>query len=572
METRREAQFLSFLRIGMRSHQERAEGRRERQRVEQRDGHGDGHGKAELRVEGASDSTNETHGNEHSHEHEGGGDQRRGDAMHGTHRGIVSRTAARIELRLHRLDDNDGIVDHGTNHEHQCEEGEHIEREANEIEHGQRTHQRNHDGDGGNHRGTETLQEEVDHQDHQQHGLEECPQHVLDRGVEEVLLRLQVLDDNTRGQVLANLLHLAVNLLDDLVGIRARHLIDHDVHARMSVGLADKAVALCAELHLCHVADAQHVAIGQRPDHHLLVALLLLVASTVFQHILERVFRVGTQRSGGRLHVLLIEHLVHIGRSDAIAGHLLWVEPDTHRVVGADDVDVAHPRDTRESRFDIDFRVVGQESAVESAVGTIHRELLDVARLSLAHRESAFHHIAWQPALHGGGTVLHIHHGHVGVGTLSEEDGDRRAARVGCRRRHIHHALHAVDGLLEGHHHTSLHRLGIGARIVGVDANGGRRNLGKLLQRKACEADDAQEHHQHGDDARQNGPVDECPYLHIVTPSFSSPAPSATIVSPTCSPSSTIYSRPLFCGKRVTGVAFVLPSTTLYTKVRFCNS
>ena len=207
--------------------------------------------------------------------------------------------------------------------------------------------------------------------------------------------------------------------------------------------------------------------------------------------------------------------------------------------------------------------IVGKESTVESAVGTIHRELLDVARLSLAHREAAFHHIAGQSSLHSGGTVLHIHHGHVGVGSLTEEHRDRRASGVGCRRRHIHHALHTVDGLLEGHHHTPLHRLGIGTRVVGVDTHSGWRDLRKLLQSEACEADDAQEHHQHGDDARQDRSVDECPYLHIVTPSFSSPAPSATIVSPTCSPSSTIYSRPLFCGKRVTGVAFVLPPTTL---------
>ena len=100
--------------------------------------------------------------------------------MHGIHRGVVGRTAARIELRLHGLDDDNGVVDHGAYHEHQSEEGEHIEREADEIEYGERTHQRHHDGDGGNHRRTETLQEEVDHQDDQQHGLEECPQHVFD--------------------------------------------------------------------------------------------------------------------------------------------------------------------------------------------------------------------------------------------------------------------------------------------------------------------------------------------------------------------------------------------------------
>ena len=57
----------------------------------------------------------------------------------------------------------------------------------------------------------------------------------------------------------------------------------------MAVGLADEVVVLRTQLHAGNVANAQHLAVGQRADHHLFVACLFLVAATILQHILESV-------------------------------------------------------------------------------------------------------------------------------------------------------------------------------------------------------------------------------------------------------------------------------------------
>ena len=90
------------------------------------------------------------------------------------------------------------------------------------------------------------------------------------------------------------LLHFSVYLLDNLVGIRACHLVNRNIDAWTAIGLANDVIVLRTQFHTGYVAYAQHVAIGQRTHHQILVVFLLLIASTVLQHILERVLTLGT--------------------------------------------------------------------------------------------------------------------------------------------------------------------------------------------------------------------------------------------------------------------------------------
>ena len=117
--------------------------------------------------------------------------------------------------------------------------------------------------------------------------------------------------------------------------------------------------------------------------------------------------------------------------------------------------------------------------------------------------------------MYGGGTVLHIHHGHVGVGALTEKDADGGGAVVGGRRGHVHHALYAVDGLLEWYDDALLYGLGIGTGVGCHDADGGRCYLWELLECELAQTDDAHEHHQYRYHSGEYRTVDECPYVHI---------------------------------------------------------
>ena len=214
----------------------------------------------------------------------------------------------------------------------------------------------------------------------------------------------------------------------------------------------------------------------------------------------------SAQRTRSHLNVLLVQHVGHVGRCQSVACHLQRVQPDAHRVVGTHHVHLTYARNTAQSRFDVNLdvnlRIVSQERTVERRVRTIDSYLLDVRGLALAYRQTALHHVAGQSALHGGGTVLHVHHCHVRVGALTEEDTYRGRTVVRCRRRHVHHAFHAVDGLFQGNDDALLYSLGIGACIACHDAYRRWCYFRELLQRQTSQSDDADQHHQHADDSR----------------------------------------------------------------------
>ena len=72
----------------------------------------------------------------------------------------------------------------------------------------------------------------------------------------------------------------------------------------MSVGTVLDSIVLDAQFHTRHILQAQHTAVGQGLDDHILVVAFLLVAASVLQHILEGILGIGTQGSRRCLDVL----------------------------------------------------------------------------------------------------------------------------------------------------------------------------------------------------------------------------------------------------------------------------
>ena len=123
-------------------------------------------------------------------------------------------------------------------------------------------------------------------------------------------------------------------------------------------------------------------------------------------------------------------------------------------------------------------------------------------------------------------------------------------------RSHVSHVLHTVDGLFQRSDNTFLKGFRTGTIVSGAHHDGGRRNVGILLNGQGEQSDDAQNDNRNGDDCRKNGAFYKSSEVHILSvknyhsfvlgwtevPSRSKPTPSATIVSPTFKPLSTIYS------------------------------
>ena len=112
----------------------------------------------------------------------------------------------------------------------------------------------------------------------------------------------------------------------------------------MSVRLGDDAVRLRARLHTRDILEAHKAAaLGSAHDD---IAELLGRHETAV-HLARRLLflHLGhghrTDRTRRRLHVLLLDCSCDIGDRESEFCELVGIEPDTHRIIRAEDLDVA---------------------------------------------------------------------------------------------------------------------------------------------------------------------------------------------------------------------------------------
>ncbi|MNQ58052.1 hypothetical protein D3C85_722410 [compost metagenome] len=161
------------LRITMvRTKQDSGESRRKRQRVDRRENRRNGDGQGELTIELALQPGQEGGRNEDRRQHGGDGQDRPRHLVHGRARRLLGRLA-QGDVPFDILDDNDGVIDDDADRQHQTEQGQGVQREAEQMHHGQRAHQGDGYGDQGNDGRPPALQEEHHHKDHQQGRLEQ---------------------------------------------------------------------------------------------------------------------------------------------------------------------------------------------------------------------------------------------------------------------------------------------------------------------------------------------------------------------------------------------------------------
>ena len=115
-QTCAEALLMFALGVGLKHYG--AERWRERQGVDTRDTHGYSHRNTKLRIEYSRRTTHHRYGDKHCHKYQRRGYNRRRYALHSIYRSLVCRAIASLELSLHSLDDDNGIVDNSTDGQH----------------------------------------------------------------------------------------------------------------------------------------------------------------------------------------------------------------------------------------------------------------------------------------------------------------------------------------------------------------------------------------------------------------------------------------------------------------------
>ena len=139
--------------------EDRRQGRAQSQGIERRDDRRRSNRERELAKELPGDPGDEGARDKHGRQYQSNRDHRRRNLVHGPDRG-GARPHPLFDVMLDRFDDDDRVVDHDPDRQHQAEQGQVIDAEAHRQHDGERTDDRHRHGDQGNHRRPPVLQEQ----------------------------------------------------------------------------------------------------------------------------------------------------------------------------------------------------------------------------------------------------------------------------------------------------------------------------------------------------------------------------------------------------------------------------
>ena len=366
------------VRLGVMSfEQQGAQGRGERQRIEGRDDRADGDGEGELLVELPGQAADERSRNEHRAEHQRGGNDGAGHFAHGLACGI-EWVQPFLDVSLHVLDDDDGVIHHDPDGEHEAEERQRIDGEAHGMHDGEGADQGHRHRRERNDRSTPGLQEHEHHDDHEQDRFEQGVNHGFDRLVHEHrrVIGDAELDPWRKGFL--QLRHLGAHVFGELQRIRSRLLEDGHGNRAFVVQRGAQAVFAGAEFDASNVAQLNGLTIRTRLDDDL--GELFLGHETALggdlqlhRHFLaHRLIADGARR---HLCVLRLDGTHDVARRHIQRRDLVRVQPDAHGIVArAEDLHLTHAGDTGDGVLHIHRRVVPH---VDVVVATIGREKVD---------------------------------------------------------------------------------------------------------------------------------------------------------------------------------------------------
>ena len=167
-------------------------------------------------------------------QHQADGDHRRRDLGHRLMGGGARRHPL-FDMVFRGLDHHDGVVNDDADGQHQAEQRKRVEAEPHQRHGGESADDGHRHGDQGDQRRTPVLQEHQHHHGHQQHGVAESVENLVDRlaDVGRGVVVDVVLDP--LGKSLAKLLHLGLHALGRVQGVGAGQLEDADADGRLAV-------------------------------------------------------------------------------------------------------------------------------------------------------------------------------------------------------------------------------------------------------------------------------------------------------------------------------------------------
>ena len=339
--------------------------RRERERDGARDRDGAGQREGELAEERTGQAALETDRGVNRSERERHRDDRADEFAGAQDRGLHG-TEAGAEVTLDVFDDDDGVVDHETDREHDGEQREEVhgkpenlhEENAADERHGNRQNRHQHRAHG--------AEEEEDHDNNDDERLNQRAGDLAD-GVADVFRG--IVADACRqaaGQILLERVEFHADAFDHINGVGLRERKDADEDRGLAGEAHAGVVILGAEHDVGDVFEAHNRVVGLADDEALELGGRVEIGVGGEVDLDERALGGA---DGGEV-IVGGERGADLGRADVERGHDLGLEPDAHREgAGAENLGALHAGHGGEARLNDADEVVGDLTLVEDIRG-----------------------------------------------------------------------------------------------------------------------------------------------------------------------------------------------------------
>ncbi len=313
------------------------------------------------------------------------------------------------------------------------------------------------------------------------------------------------------------MLHLGHQLPDAIGcrhGVRTWQLISGNDGAWLAVQASYNAIILGTQFQTRDIPHAHGPAVGSFTYYDLSKFLRRRQAALREDRVgkflaLRR--RFATRFPSRVYGVLRLNRADNLGDSDAQLCQLIRFHPQPHRILsGAENLDVAYARRTRNRIADIDIRVVRQKLGIVGSMGGVEGNQHERGRHGFADGNPVVVHVGGE--LRGSLCLTRLGQNQIGVRICFHiEVDDQRRIRIagGIQRIHVIHVVHAAHLLFDGSGHRLLERLRVRANVGGKNLNFRRSDVGKLRDRQTKDSDGANKHQDNGDHHCDDGTVDK---------------------------------------------------------------
>ncbi len=227
--------------------------------------------------------------------------------------------------------------------------------------------------------------------------------------------------------------------------------------------------------------------------------------------------RSAAELPAGDLHVLTLQRVRDVDRRERESVELVRIEPDAHRVLGAEHVDVADAADAAHRILDVGDDVVGDVVLRHVRVGGHERRDQQERCARLGHTNPRLLYLRRQQRCRQLQLVLDLHLRDVRIRAGLEGQRGRGLAGVVARGGQVQQVIDPAHLLLDHLDDRVLDGRRRGAGITRRDLDRRRCDRRILLDGQSRDRQRAREHDQNRDDDRKDRPGDEEP-RHDATP------------------------------------------------------